>query len=792
MTSPGSAELVSPARRGFVLQPTYRYERGRPVLHVFGTLENGESFLIRDDRCDPYFFIRQKDADRARAAGVPQLTETTFVTLDTQEPVVRVTLSRPADTPALRKRLEAAGISCYEADVRFAMRYLIDRRIRSSLSIRGESRPGPHVRHVFHNPEIAPLPWRPQLKVLSFDIETDPTARRLLSVSLYSAPVSTEDAGVAEVFLLSPPELGCPASARPFPDEAAIIRAFCARVRELDPDVLTGWNIIEFDFPVLQRIAQKHNLALDLGREPGAIRLNAGGGRGPTSRIAQVPGRVVLDGIRLLRGAFVSMESYALDAVAREVLGEGKTVSSKDRGEEILRMFEHDREKFVEYNLRDSELVVRILDKLRLVELTVERCLLTGLPPDRVTASIAAFDFLYLTELRRRGLVAPSVGERSDELEPTAGGHVLQPEAGLYDNVLVFDFKSLYPSLIRTFQIDPVGLLGSNDDDEDPIEAPNGARFRREPGILPGILDELFPRRDAAKADGNAVASQAIKILMNSFYGVLGAPACRFHSSEVANAITGFGRELLLWSKDYFEDHGHQVIYGDTDSLFIESGQEDPADATALGERLCEALNHALSESIEQRWRVESRLELQFELLYVRLHMPAMRHSTEGARKRYVGQVQDGDELRVVFRGMEAVRRDWTHVAHRVQKELYKRLFADQPLPAYLKEIVEAVRTGELDHELVYRKALRKRLAEYTSTTPPHVAAARKMKNKPGRVIRYVMTTAGPEPEEERVHPLDHEHYIQKQIRPIAEPVLALLGLDFHIALGGSQQLELF
>src|SRR5690606_6006265 len=134
----------------------------------------------------------------------------------------------------------------------------------------------------------------------------------------------------------------------------------------------------------------------------------------------------------------------------------------------------------------------------------------------------------------------------------------------------VFDFKSLYPSVIRTFNIDPLSYVEKPRPDEDLIETPGG-KFRRAPAILPRLLDELFPRREAAKKAGDDVASNAIKILMNSFYGVLGTPACRFHNPALANSITGMGREILLWSKRWFESKSFTVLYGDTDSLFVRS-----------------------------------------------------------------------------------------------------------------------------------------------------------------------------------------------------------------------------
>jgi DNA polymerase-2 len=772
--------------RGFILQPTYRNEAGRPVVHIHGRLEDGRSFLVRDRRVVPHFYVAAGDAERASGLGARPLAATGKVTL-TNEPVVRVEVPTPGDTPPLRARLTAAGVACHEADVRFAMRYLIDRRIRGSLSIRGESRPAPGLGAVFEDPELSPADWTPRLSVLSFDIETDPKAERLLSVALHGC-------GVSEVLLFTPAGWGSPEGAAAFASEKDLLAGFCRRVRELDPDVLTGWNVVEFDLPVLARLAARHGLAFDLGRGPGEVRLRADRSfRG--MRQATVPGRVVLDGIELLRGAFVRMEDYSLDAVAREILGEGKSISGHGRADEILRLFREDRSRLVEYNRTDARLALDVLQKLHLVELAVERSRLTGMPLDRVASSIAAFDFLYLSELGPRGFVAPSVGAASEVTEPTGGGHVLEPLPGLYTHVVVLDFKSLYPSLIRTFQIDPLNLIRTGPgagSGADPIVAPNGAAFRRRPGILTELLDAIMPMREEARRKGDAVKSHAIKILMNSFYGVLGTPACRFYDPRLANAITGFGREVLLWCKARIEAGGRRVLYGDTDSLFVESGEADPDAARRWGEAAAVELTRDLARHIEGTWRVASRLELQLERLYLRLYLPAVRHGTAGARKRYAGLVEAPGGGRVVFTGMEAVRGDWTALAREVQRELYARLFSDRPVDAFLRQAVADLRAGRLDDRLVYRKGLRKPASAYTATTPPHVAAARKMSGRVRGRIAYVMTAAGPEPALERTSPIDYEHYVDKQVRAVAEPVLALLGLDFARVVGDERQLSLF
>ncbi|MBP7146998.1 MAG: DNA polymerase II [Acidobacteria bacterium] len=773
--------------RGFVLHPTYRLEAGRPVVLLYGKLEDGRTFLVRDTRQVPRFFVRAADAEWARALGARPL-EAAGKTNFAGEAVVRVELAVPADAPALRERLAAAGIECCEADVRFAARLLIDHRIRGSLAITGEERAAPGGGVIFDDPELAPADWTPSLSVLSIDIETDPSAEQVLSIALYGC-------GGAEVLLLDAPG-GCPPGATPCPGERELLATFCRRVRELDPDVITGWNVIDFDFAVLARRAARLGVLLELGRGPGPLRVDASRVAWGTSRCT-VTGRMVLDGLDLVRGAFLRFDEHSLDFVARQVLGEGKLFSGPDRFEQILRTFREDRPRFVEYNLRDARLALEILQKLRLVELAVERSRLTGVPLDRVAASVAAFDFLYLSELARRGVVAPTARPASDpspneEAGELSGGYVLEPAPGLYRNVVVFDFKSLYPSIIRTFQIDPLGHLRAPTPDADPIVAPNGAAFRRAPGILPGLLDELMPKREAARAAGDKTAAHAIKILMNSFYGVLGTPACRFHSAELSNAITSFGREILLWTKARVEARGFAVLYGDTDSLFVATGESDAAAARAVGARLADELTAELGEHVARTWRVASRLQLVFETLYLRLLLPVLRRGAGGARKRYAGLVEEDGVSRVVFTGLEVVRRDWTDLAKSVQKELYRRLFAEQPVQEYLRDTVADLRAGRLNDLLVYRKALRKGVDEYTAATPPHVAAARKLGGALPRVIAYVVTVAGPEPATALTSPVDYEHYVDKQVRAVAEPVLAILHLDFDKVIGDDRQLDLF
>jgi DNA polymerase II len=770
--------------RGFILKPGFGLESGRPVVRLYGRLDTGASFLVRETREVPRFWIERVDEPRALALGARLAPESPTRTALHGGPVVRVEAATPADLAAWRERLSTSGIRTFEADVPFAHRLLIARGLRGGVEIEGRSRRGRRVDLVFDDPELRPAAARAPLRVLSIDIETDPSAERLYSIALAGC-------GASEVLLVARCCAPPPRGAVPCADERELLETLVRRVRELDPDVVTGWSVVDFDLAVLARRAARVGVALELGRGAAPLSIRRAQGERGAAR-ASVAGRLVLDGIELLRGAFVRMESYSLDAVAQSVLGRRKLIVGPDRAREITRRFHEDPQALVDYNLEDAKLVLEILERLGLIELAVERSRLTGLPLDRVSASIAAFDLLYLTELDRRRIVAPTVEARDETPFVTAGGHVLDPQPGLYRNVIVLDFKSLYPSVIRTFQIDPLGWMPHGAEGADAIVAPNGAAFRREPGILPAMLDRLVPARAAARAAGDRVADQAIKILMNSFYGVLGTPACRFASPALANAITGFGREMLLWSKRRIEERGASVLYGDTDSLFVLSGAESVEDAAELGHALARDVTADLAEHVRRTWDVESRLELEFELVYARLLLPRLRHAAAGARKRYAGLVIEHGRPRVRFTGLEVVRSDWTPLARWVQRVLYRRLFNDRQVAGFLRTVVRHLRAGRLDGLLVYRKRLRRSLEAYTTAAPPHVAAARKLGRAPGRAIEYVITTAGPEPRE-RVHaPLDHEHYVSRQVRPVAEPVLDLLGLDFDQVIGDARQLRLF
>jgi DNA polymerase-2 len=154
--------------------------------------------------------------------------------------------------------------------------------------------------------------------------------------------------------------------------------------------------------------------------------------------------------------------------------------------------------------------------------------------------------------------------------------------------------------------------------------------------------------------------------------------------------------------------------------------------------------------------------------------------------------VDENGRRQILFVGMESVRSDWTELSKAFQLGLYERVFSEEPVEAYVRETVEKLRSGASDGMLVYRKSLRKPIDQYTETTPPHVKAARLLPKITGRVIHYVMTVDGPQPEGYRESPIDYEHYVEKQLEPVADALLSHLGTSFRAILGGERQMDLF
>lgn len=718
------------------------------------------------------------------------------------QPVAGLYFRQQRQAREVADRLRAAGFDPLEADINPAERYLMERFITGAALLHGRVRRCGRFL-LLEEPQLKATDYRPALKVVSFDIETGLDELQLYCIAVHGTAPDTE---VRRVFMLG--EGARQAYVGAYASQQAVLQAFLDWIEQFDPDVLIGWNVVNFDSRYLQRVADRCGERLALGRDRRACHWREQGEEDERYTV-QVPGRVILDGIELLRAAFYRFESFSLDHVAQQLLGEGKLLHGNDRGLEITRQFHEDKTSLAAYNLKDCELVSSIFASTGLLDFAVARSAMTGLNLDRMGGSVASFDNLYLPRLHRRGFVAPNA---SREHIGSPGGFVLDSQPGLYDHVLVLDFKSLYPSIIRTFCIDPLGLaLGTvpevahaggapasnSRDSARACAAPVGAgcfvpgflnaRFAREGHILPQLIAQLWQQRDQAKAVGDAPLSQAIKIIMNSFYGVLGTPGCRFFDARLASSITLRGQQILGRTRDYIEARGYRVIYGDTDSVFVwiqEAGSD--AQAEAVGRQLERDLNQWWRDTIAVEFELHSALELQFETHFRRFLMPTVRGSDKGSKKRYAGIVSGKQGERLVFKGLENVRTDWTRLAREFQEELYGRIFRGEPYADYVQDLTARVLAGCEDERLVYRKRLRRRLDEYQRNIPPHVQAARLYAERGlpvpsrGSWVEYVITTSGAEPAAKTQAPLDYQHYVDRQLEPVADGILGLVGSSFR------------
>jgi DNA polymerase-2 len=678
----------------------------------------------------------------------------------------------------LARRLREHGIDVYEADVRPPERYLMERFITAPVWFGGE--PGLEG--------MKPAPgYRPQLKLVSLDIETS------ASGDLYS--IALEGCGQRQVYMLGPPN----GSDAPLDFDLEYCDSHPQMLEQLnrwlerhDPDAIIGWNLVQFDLRILQRHAERYQVPLRLGRDGSAMEWRKHGA-GQEHYFAGAAGRLIIDGIEALRSATWSFASFSLEHVAQTLLGEGKSIDNPyQRMAEIDRRFAEDKPALARYNLKDCELVTRIFEKTELLTFLLERASVTGLAADRSGGSVAAFEHLYMPMMHRQGYVAPNLGDVAVEDSP--GGFVMDSRSGLYDSVLVLDYKSLYPSIIRTFLIDPVGLVEGTRNPDEAASVPGfrGARFSRDKHCLPAIVKQVWDGREAAKREQNKPLAQALKIIMNAFYGVLGSSGCRFFDPRLASSITMRGHEIMHRTRELIEAKGYQVIYGDTDSTFVWLGQaHSEEDAGTIGRSLVSHVNQWFADHLREEFGLESALELQFETHYRRFLMPTIRGSDEGSKKRYAGLVRkpDGSE-QMIYKGLETVRSDWTPLAQQFQQALYLRIFKGEPYQDYVRDYVNRTLGGEFDELLVYRKRLRRPLDDYQRNVPPQVRAARiadefnRLHGRPqqyqkGGWIRYVMTVAGPEPLEVLRSPIDYEHYLTRQLMPVADAILPFIGDDF-------------
>jgi len=777
---------------GFIVSRQHLVDAQGSCLIFQGRLNDGRRFHWRVTHPFYCFYVQSQ-------TNLPQSVKrekTTLRTLDGHS-VDLLSFAHPAAKKQVYNDCVRSNIATYEADIKTVDRFLMSQRILSSVTFKSQYQYEKKGCLYFCDPIVEPNNSLSTLRVLSLDIECS-MQHELFSIALYSHDFKTvlmRDELVQHAHASSD-YISCAS-------ETQMMQKFFKAVSDYDPDILIGWNVIGFDLHWLAKKCASLGLNLNIGTDgPAEIFESEEGYR---KRIfAKIPGRVALDGIDMLRAAFIISEDYSLNTVAQMVLGKSKTIekTGEEKIAEIERQFRYDKKMLARYNLEDSKLAYEIFKQLNLILLAQRKSQITGLAIDKMGGSVSAFDRLYLPRLHEQGYVSNTLRVEFNTINTSPGGLVLDSVPGFYRHVCVFDFKSLYPSLIRTFKIDPLAkAVAMRHTDYPCVRGPTSYVFSTTHAILPDIVGELWLEREAAKRCHDATLSQAIKIIMNSFYGVLGSPGCRFYDPDLTSAITLTGQWILSQTRDEFEKKGYHVIYGDTDSLFVQIDQTDFSSCYTVAQRLKSEINTIIAQMIRERFNVESFLELQFDKLFKAFFLPKLRDDENGSKKKYAGLlVQENHESELYVAGLETKRRDWTLLAREFQKELLlialnaiEKDKTPHQFVSCVKHWHQRLLRGELDAMLEYRKTMSKPLKFYTKNIPPHVQAAQQLNRFLGGAIRYVITSNGPEPIQKRSGaPLDYSHYVQKQLEPIANMILRFFNLDFMEIIGGSKQLSLF
>ncbi|CAE6895233.1 COG0417 DNA polymerase elongation subunit (family B) [Vibrio sp. B1FLJ16] len=774
-------------QQGFLLTRQARDIKGQTQIELWLSTQAGPTQLLINGE-KPVFFIAQDNVAQAKLLAQSNNVCVDFRELEIktfeQTPLAACYTQLTRESVAFQSTLTHHDIVTYEGDIRLADRYLMERFIRGSIEFTGYQQNANGYQRI-QSAKCRSGDYEPELHVVSLDIECSEKG------ILYSIGLdSPKDSRV--IMIGEPEEAETPIQW--VKDERALLDALIMWFKQFDPDVVVGWNVIDFDFRLLHKRAEWHTMKLKLGRADQAsfFRSSSLSQQGFIS----IPGRVVMDGIDTLKTATYHFRSWSLESVSQELLGEGKQIHNvHDRMDEINRMYRSDKPSLAKYNLQDCVLVNKIFEHTHLLAFAIERSRLTGVELDRVGGSVAAFTNLYLPQIHRAGYAAPNLHPENWIASP--GGYVMDSIPNLYDSVLVLDFKSLYPSIIRSFLIDPMGLvegllLKIGKEDNQAVPGFRGGQFHRTKHFLPEMIEKLWAARDVAKQNNEKAFSQAIKIIMNSFYGVLGSSGCRFFDTRLASSITMRGHEIMKQTKVLIEEQGYQVIYGDTDSTFVSLNRSySQAEADTVGNQLVEYINNWWQEHLRSKYNLTSMLEIEYETHYRKFLMPTIRGAETGSKKRYAGLIGEGEQERIIFKGLESARTDWTPLAQKFQNKLYGMIFHGEDPSEYVREMVEKTNSGEFDDQLIYQKRLRRKLHEYQKNIPPQVRAARladEINAKLGRPlqyqnrgrIEYVITVNGPEPHEYRNSPIDYQHYVDKQLKPVADAILPFIGTDFE------------
>lgn len=782
--------------RFFPTDINYEVVEGRPIIYVYGRSEKDRVCII-DRNFRPYVLARIEDADFSALLGIGD--EEHRVTgyepvemrwLGQPHKFLRIYFNVPKAVPALRELVAAIPgiLELHEYDILFTRRYLIDKRLTPMTLVEAECTPSdvempvPCYEVEFWKPLDKPFE---SPRVLAVDIEVynpegkvvDAKRHPVVMISLFGDGIETcltwkafsTDDGTIE-FLNS---------------EKEMLLRFVEHVKDFAPDLLAGYFSDVFDFPYLVKRARKLGVDLDIGLDGSEMIVR--GRNIITSEVKGVPHIDVCKFVQRVVGKSMQTDTYTLDAVAEELLGEHKHEVPIERLAEEWDKAGDMLEAFCKYCLHDSRLTHQLA--LTLLPNMVELVKLIGLPVFDVTRmSFSQFvEWFIIRQASLAGEACPNKPGREEELERmherAKGAFVFEPTPGLYENIVVFDYRSLYPSIIASHNISNDTLRCKCCKKEGAVPGMKYWFCKKEKGFLSRIIEEILLTRgklkDALKEDKEDKLLQArvkaLKDLANSFYGYLGFAPARWYCFECQESITAWGRHHIQKVISQAEDAGFEVLYGDTDSCFFLLGKKSKQDAQEFVDRINEDL--------------PGMMELEYENFYVSGLFVSTK-SGAGAKKRYA-MLSDNGKFKIT--GFETVRRNVSPIAKQVQRRVLEILLREKDVEKakkYVQGVIDRLKAHEVEVEdvTIYTK-LQKKISSYAAIGP-HVAAAKRMEDKgihvvPGSPLHYVVTKGKGRirdkvrlPGEVTKRDYDPEYYVHNQVLPAVERLFSVFRIS--------------
>jgi len=662
-----------------------------PVIHIFG--RNAEKKSVRLDITGfrPYFYIQ----DNPDMVNAPQLTvekDTIYKSIKGGD-LKKVFTKRPSDIREVRDRYQH-----FEADIPFATRYMIDSGLTSGVS-------APSSISDYH--DVSPVKLNFPSRVCILDIECedalgfpDPQRDAIICITCHDSfdndyttfllgGHSTKkeiDAKIESGGLKN----GCfNKSAHTiliYNNEVEMMKDFTEYIRTRDPDVLSGWNFVDFDMPYIIGRMEKLGLRPDaLARIQGQMERNA------------LRGRALFD----LLTAYKKMhqqqkESYRLDAIALDEVGEQKVRYTGTLSD----LLKKNPALLVEYNFKDVELCVAIDRKNRIIDFYRELAGYVGCPLDRTMNSSNVVD-VYVLRKAHGKYILPSKGTAAaDEFE---GATVFEPSKGVRDNVIVLDLKSLYPMAMVT-----INASLETKDPNGELKSPNGVRFKKNPdGITRSIITDLLKERDEKKAMRNKFAfgspeydiydtqQNVLKVIMNTYYGVSGYNRFRLYDREIGSAVTSVGRAIIEHTRRVIEKLGYTVIYGDTDSCMVHLPKCDQETTISTAREIEKSLNASYKEFAKNELNADEHFfSIKFEKIYARFFQ-------SGKKKRYAGVLvwKEGKIVKETdIVGFEIRRSDTPQITKTIQSKVMDMILAGegyQGIKSLLSEVITNYRAGK-------------------------------------------------------------------------------------------------